>query len=656
MNEGMTSSGSRRWSLQGAAAAACLLWAGCASTAHPPPPAAPPAVQAPAPPPAAGEATTLKQTDTLLTMVEQVGWRQVQDLLPLLDRQPGGNFPGVTALARDLRAVGLEPTTPRGVPPIDVSRLVDHNPNFWSAYYEIAPGDPLMDMLHVSLLLAAGDVVRADRVATLAINFGRMELEYRKELVGLDAYAQIVIHVSRGSVEGLERLRRAGKFAELAQEARAALAVWPRNPVAWGQLAAAQQALAGPAAAGGDPAASRSRAELHRIDPLSVAESPAGSSEPAAVGETRRLWTLIDEDKATGDDQLLERFARSAQAAGLDELALVAHSLVAGWHEGSTPLEENFVQTCLQRLVGSEVATGICRRAFGPDHEWLGLSRDGDLPASNLEGAWIHPQLEQRLLVQIAATSYWIESGLAQGADLAGDYSERGEAWAQLLQKDDAVADLRRSLELEPGNAAVRYDLAVVLSDAGDFQEAERVFAEAQKRAPSSARELQAWGNHCFKRGRFAEAEAAYTRAAALDPAFPYARIMQHLVRLRQGKPGAAHLDAGMGRKDPWGASLLGFLAGRIDEKSLFSRLEPQGGLRYSEEECELYFVLAQLALSRGDVAEARRDLHNCLGTGITSFVEYAMAWHELRRLDAANPPPPDQQPEKGGMADEQPA
>ena len=74
-----------------------------------------------------------------------------------------------------------------------------------------------------------------------------------------------------------------------------------------------------------------------------------------------------------------------------------------------------------------------------------------------------------------------------------------------------------------------------------------------------------------------------------------------------------------------------------------------------SEEECELYFVLAQLALGRGDVAGARRHLHNCLGTGITSFVEYAMAWHELRRLNAANPPPPEKKSEREGMTDEQP-
>ncbi|MGA2446413.1 MAG: tetratricopeptide repeat protein [Opitutaceae bacterium] len=638
--------GLRRSLLPVLTGAVWLLSPGCATLPPSPPP---PSAQT-------AEATTLKQTETLLAMVRQVGWKEVQDLLPGLGEQPDADFPGVAALADDLRIVADATEASHGTPPVDVGKLIDHNPNFWSAYYEIAPGDPLMAMLHVSLLLAAGDAVRADRVATLAINFGRMELEYRKELVRLDAHAQLVLQVSRGNGVELERLRRTRAFATLADKAQAALAVWPKNPEAWADLAVAQQALAGRAAgATGDRPGGRSLAELRQVDPLFAVPAAVTGPEPAALTETRRLWTLINDDKATGDDQVLERFSESAQDAGFDELALIAHSLLAGWSAGSRPLDSNFIHTSLQRLVTPEAAASICSKTFAEAHEWLGLGAETDSPPSNLEGVSVHPQLEQRLLVQLAAASYWIESGLSQGADLADNYGERGEAWAQLLQKDAAVADLRRSLQLEPANNAIRYSLAVALSDGGDFKEADAVFAEAQRRAPGDALEMQAWGNHLFKQGRFAEAEAAYARAAKLDPGFAYARIMHHLARLRQGKPGGARLDSKMAKEDPWGASLLGFLAGRIDEKTLFSRLEPQGGLRYSEEECELYFVLAQLALSRGDIAGARRNLHSCLGTGITSFVEYAMAWHELRRLNAASPPPPEKKSERGGTTDEEP-
>jgi len=627
--------------LRALAGLALVLAAGCATISRPPAGAE------------KAEATTLKETGTLLAMVRQVGWQEVGYLRTLLDEQPAADFPGVAALAGDLRAAAAGFPAGRVLSAEALDRLTDRNPHFWHAYYEVAPGDPLMAMLHVSLLLAAGQTVRADRVATLAMNFGRMEMESRKELVRLDTYAQLVTHVSGGNGIELARLRRLKAYGPLAEKARAALAVWPQNPEAWADLAWCEEMTGSPSATGssGD-AARRSLAALRRTDPLFA--TPAGGPEPATLGEARRLWTAISDDKATGDDEVLQRFSDQAQAAGLDELALVARGLLAGWYEGSLPIDEGFIRTSLRRLVPPDAAEGICREAFAEDHEWLGLALDAGAPRSNLEGISVHPQLEQRLLVEIATTSYWIESGLSQGKVLAANFADRGGAWAQLLQKNEAVADLRRSLVLDPANNEVRYNLAVALSDAGDFKAADAVFLEARQRSSPGVLEEQAWANHLFKQDRFAEAEAAYIRAARLDGRFAYAPIMRDLARLRQGKPGAARLEAKIERADPWGASLLGFLAGRLDEKALFGRLEPKGGLRYSEEECELYFVLAELALSRGDMGEARRDLHSCLGTGITSFVEYAMAWHELRRLDAANPPPSGQKSD-GDLSEPEP-
>ena len=603
-------------------------------------PTSPPPVSGPA-----AEGVALKQTETLLDMVRKVGWKEVEDLLPVLAEQSSADFPGMAALAADLRSVAGATRTIPGSPPIDSGRLVDHNPHFWNAFYEIAPGDPLMARLHVSLLLAAGDIARADRIATLAINFGRMALDHRQELVRLDVHAQLVLQGSRRSAHERERLRSTKAFAGLAERAQAALAVWPQDPAALADLATAQRGLAGPAG----PAA------LPEADPFLAIDPAKAGREPAAERDLRALWTLIDEEKATGDDQVLRRFSILAQAAGVDDLALVARSLLAGWSVGSLPLDELFARASLQRLVKPEEAAAICAEAFADGHQWIGLNTEEGATPVDLQGLSVHPQLEQRLLVQVAETSYWIESGLAQGAELAADFGERGEAGALLLQKDDAGADLRRSLQLDPGNNAVRTSLAVTLSDAGDFKAADAVFAEAEKRASRNAGDAQAWGNHLFKQGRFAAAEEAYSRAARLDPGFAYARIMHHLARIRQGKPGGVRLDLKAGKRDAWGAALLDFLAGRIDEKALFARLDGPGGLRYSEQECELYFVRAELALSRGEIAEARRDLHSCLGTGVSSFVEYALARQELRRLDASHPPPKEKE-SSGGETDDQPA
>jgi len=173
----------------------------------------------------------------------------------------------------------------------------------------------------------------------------------------------------------------------------------------------------------------------------------------------------------------------------IDELALVARSLLSGWRGESIPPDESFARSGLSRLVGPEAAADICARAFAEGRQWIGLNTENDAPSVGRDGVSVHPQLEQRLLVQIAETSYWIESGLAQGRDLATNYSQRGTAWAQLRQKNESAADFRRSLQLVPENNSVRYRLAVTLSDEGDFQEADLVFADGAKRAPPDAGE-----------------------------------------------------------------------------------------------------------------------------------------------------------------------
>ena len=547
----------------------------------------------PAKPSVQGAEGVSQSPDALVTVARRVGWKEVKDLLPLLQAQPGAEFPGIAAFTADLNQVVRAEKTFHGVPPIDAARLIDRNPHFWNAYYEIAPGDPLMAMLHIGLLLSAGQAARADEVATLEIDFGRMDLAYRKELVRLDAHAQLVLQEGRGDVRGL--------------------------------------------------------------DPLNQVDPQVAGPAPAALQAVRHSWLEIENGKASGDDRVLSQFSIEAQMAGLDELALVSRSLLAGWSRGPVPLDEGFARTGLQRLLGAAAAGDICAHAFAEGRQWLGLNIEDDATEVAQEGEIVHPQLEQRLLVQIAEMSYWIESGMVRGRALAHDYEQRGTAWSHLRKKTEAVADFRRSLELEPKADHVRYRLAAALSDGGDFSAADLAFADAARHAAADPGETQALGDHLFKEGRLDAAEVAFSRALRRDPSLAHSRIMRRLTLLREGKSGVATAETPAGRMDPWDASLLNFLAGGIDEKGLWSRLEPQAGLRYSEQECELYFVLGELALSRGEIAEARRDFRSCLGTGVTSVAWYVMAWHELRILDRAHPLP-QQHPSSVGDSDDQPA
>ena len=96
-------------------------------------PTSPPPVSGPA-----AEGVALKQTETLLDMVRKVGWKEVEDLLPLLQAQADADFPGIAAFAADLRRVAGATKTFSGVPPIDA----EWTSNGMEAMLSIAP-DPM---------------------------------------------------------------------------------------------------------------------------------------------------------------------------------------------------------------------------------------------------------------------------------------------------------------------------------------------------------------------------------------------------------------------------------------------------------------------------------------------------------------------------------
>jgi len=97
--------------------------------------------------------------------------------------------------------------------------------------------------------------------------------------------------------------------------------------------------------------------------------------------------------------------------------------------------------------------------------------------------------------------------------------------WSDPVRRDRAgtVEDLRRALELEPGNARASQWLAQVLGQMGQRDEAVRVLEEAIERDPLSVALRIQMGNTLEVLTRFEEAEANYSLAVELAPNDPNA-------------------------------------------------------------------------------------------------------------------------------------
>lgn len=112
-----------------------------------------------------------KEATCDLDEARQGGWKLAA---LIIDQIRGGDlktFPGLQAWLADFDKVakGLDPKKrPREWAAFDVDALTIRNPNFWPAYYEVAPADPGLMLLQAGLLMSAGEATRASHLLAVA--------------------------------------------------------------------------------------------------------------------------------------------------------------------------------------------------------------------------------------------------------------------------------------------------------------------------------------------------------------------------------------------------------------------------------------------------------------------------------------------------------
>lgn len=130
---------------------------------------------------------------------------------------------------------------------------------------------------------------------------------------------------------------------------------------------------------------------------------------------------------------------------------------------------------------------------------------------------------------------------------------EMADVWIQVMTRTDAdrtrlVSDFRRKataedivgretrLRVEPDNAILHDDAAVLYTELGDNAQALRHFEASARLRPRSAAAQFNVGTALEGLERFSDAAAAYERAAALNPDYGPARVNLGNMRLRQGR------------------------------------------------------------------------------------------------------------------------
>lgn len=580
------------------------------------------------------------------------GQREVEDIVDVYVNLPAEQGPGIAALRRDvaeaLVRMKREGRDRLGAEEID--RLTIRNPHFWDAWFEFDPRDSSLLMLHASLLMEAGELLRASLVLTIGVQ--TLPLNVQERMFWFTQQAQTHWTVFR-RLDELRELEKSWGENRRRREAGLARALkdWPGDGLT---LEALLQSRAGfkPGTLSGEDNApipltpkmrqrvAKELSQLRRINPVAAARYDENHEAAAEFG---RLWTRLTDETRAVEQREVVQFAEQARRLGLAELAMVASRALSAQRGFRAPGDLELIRHCLPQLLPPADAARILNRIQEGVLPGFVLTRAVEAPHEVLQGMdpLVHPLLADHAVREFARETLWITAAGDNAGLRAEHLRTRALGSSNVGCFAGALDDINDAIAIRPGATPWLIDRAVILSKMGRIAEADVAFAEAGKRAPKDDFLRSSLAVHRFGEERFAEAEQLFRSAPVDTPNFEYEVIFGYLAGLRRGVPDREWLQQNRMRKPDWPAAIQRHLAGEIDRSALLQAARDPFDMRTTEQQCEAYFTLGQIALAAGDRETAQRELENCVQSGIVGFIEYDLARRDLARLQPQSPPAP---------------
>jgi len=176
--------------------------------------------------------------------------------------------------------------------------------------------------------------------------------------------------------------------------------------------------------------------------------------------------------------------------------------------------------------------------------------------------AWLATQIKASLrpavyaasaaLLLLLASLTWAQSAIYRDAETCfraviaknpNSATARSNLGVALLNKgfvDEAIAQLKRSIEIDPDYQFGHYNLAAALMEKGEPDEAIPHLRTVLKMNPNHTKAYYTLGNALSKKGDLDEAAASYKRALQLQPDFPDAHTNLANLLLEKGETDAA--------------------------------------------------------------------------------------------------------------------
>ena len=234
---------------------------------------------------------------------------------------------------------------------------------------------------------------------------------------------------------------------------------------------------------------------------------------------------------------------------------------------------------------------------------------------------------------ELAVADYEISLRLEPEDALA--YRGRGNAYRRLARYEDAIADYDKATGLAPDDAESYYNRSLAHKAQGAYAPAIADLSSAIRLRPDFGPAYRQRGTVRFYLGQHSDAARDFRRSLNLDGPEPYRILWLYLSRERAGFDAREELAALAERlaSEDWPAPLIGLFRGETSPEEILASIGSADQRRQRELECETNFYVGQYHLLNGNISAATESFRRSVATRITTFVEFAGAKMELKRI-----------------------
>ena len=322
--------------------------------------------------------------------VRRASWIITMQLVEKLEESDAMQWPGTLAWLKDLRkqTKGIDNDTPvANWPKVDIGALVDHNPNFWRMYFEIAPADPTLSFIHAGLLLSQGEAMRAAYIIELALHRPGTPKAFRQALQALQNSAVAALKASNAVTREGVTLFDQGDYDAAMKKYREAHKLCPTNGWTFYEMGYTLRTKA--AVARGEKPGQPGTVEVNGkspLDPPDVIAAFAGArlhdplqfmayqgSDPdvikgalAMAKQVKPAWKTLRNEGITKDEEYhaLKDLSEGLRDAGIHDLAILARQLMVARRNSYDPADFPIFKVGLRQLaLGAATEETLARLA-----------------------------------------------------------------------------------------------------------------------------------------------------------------------------------------------------------------------------------------------------------------------------------------------------